>query len=84
LVDTDRPGYREVLLEEKPNMVVGDVFSLDLALPLALVRERLLGDTRLVMRQRDYTPQWSRDYVSSLDVPSAIVNRLEEIVSLVG
>jgi len=37
-VDVARPHYEEVLREERPDAVVGDVFSLDLALPLALKR----------------------------------------------
>lgn len=37
-VDVARPDYARVLLEEAPDAVVGDVFSIDLALPLALKR----------------------------------------------
>lgn len=37
-VDVERPDYERVLREERPDAVVGDVFSLDLALPLALKR----------------------------------------------
>lgn len=39
-VDVARPFYAQVLQEEAPDAVVGDVFSLDLALPLALKRTR--------------------------------------------
>jgi hypothetical protein len=38
VVETARPGYERILREERPDAVVGDVFSLDLALPLALKR----------------------------------------------
>ena len=38
-IETARPHYENVLREERPDAVVGDVFSLDLALPLALKRE---------------------------------------------
>ena len=37
-VDVARPHYEAVLREERPDAVVGDVFSIDLALPLALRR----------------------------------------------
>lgn len=37
-VDVARPDYARVLAEEQPDAVVGDVFSIDLALPLAMKR----------------------------------------------
>ena len=39
-IDVARPHYESVLLEEAPDAVVGDVFSIDLALPLHLKRTR--------------------------------------------
>jgi FMN phosphatase YigB (HAD superfamily) len=66
VVDTDRPAYRTILTEERPDLVIGDVFSLDLALPLQLAREGELRGIRLVLRHRPYTPNWSRDYFSSV------------------
>jgi beta-phosphoglucomutase-like phosphatase (HAD superfamily) len=59
-VETDRPKYEEILREEKPNMVIGDVFSLDLALPLYLSQSepQVFGGMRLLLRTRDYTPGW--------------------------
>ena len=55
----DRPCYAEILLEERPGAVVGDVFSLDLALPLALRRsERGFGELRLLWLIHPYTPEW--------------------------
>ncbi len=38
VIDVDRPAYEAILMDERPDAVVGDVFSLDLALPLALRR----------------------------------------------
>ncbi len=56
-IDVDRPRYREVLLSEKPDAVVGDCLSLDLALPLALARAGALASRlRLVLKRRHYTP----------------------------
>ncbi|NOT35383.1 MAG: hypothetical protein HOP12_14660, partial [Candidatus Eisenbacteria bacterium] len=60
-IDVARPHYREVLQEIRPGAVVGDVFSLDLALPLALKRsEPGWQDVRLFWLIRDYSPAWLR------------------------
>lgn len=54
-IETRRPFYAEILREEMPQAVVGDVFSLDLALPLALKRaEAAWRDVRLFWLARDY------------------------------
>lgn len=64
-VDVARPHYREVLLEERPDAIVGDVFSLDLALPLALRRrEPGWGRVRLFWLVRAYTPAWLLEHVA--------------------
>jgi hypothetical protein len=56
-VDTDRPWYEKALLELKPQMVIGDVFCLDLALPIRLHREDKLNlSGGALYRIRDYTP----------------------------
>lgn len=57
--ETARPRYREALEQERPAAVVGDVFSLDLALPLALRRHVAGWETlRLFWLKRAYTPSW--------------------------
>jgi hypothetical protein len=56
-VDVARPAYESVLRDERPDAVVGDVFSLDLALPLALRRrDPDFAHMRLFWLVRDYTP----------------------------
>ncbi len=69
-VAVDRPFYRKVLLSEMPNIVVGDVFSLDLALPLAL-RETVpeLRGLRCCLCRTPYTPGWALDLCGSGRVP---------------
>ena len=56
----DRPMYIEAIRAEAPDVVIGDVFSLDLALPHVL-RER--GESwapqQLVLAKNSYTPEWS-------------------------
>jgi FMN phosphatase YigB (HAD superfamily) len=83
-VATDRPHYEQILLEERPDVVVGDVFSLDLALPLDLVRRRAPGfGPRLVLRRRSYTPAWSAGYVAGparADARCDVVDRIQEIL----
>jgi hypothetical protein len=58
-IDVARPRYRAILEDERPEAVVGDVVSLDLALPLALKRS---GDAwrglRLFWLVRSYAPAW--------------------------
>ncbi|MDX9722167.1 MAG: hypothetical protein RBU37_15605 [Myxococcota bacterium] len=61
LVDVDRPSYRRILIEEQPDLVLGDVFSFDLALPLDLARSGLLRCRALACLQ-PYTPEWVRAY----------------------
>ena len=56
-VDTDRPFYEKALMDIKPDAVIGDVFCLDLSLPIRLKREGklpFLGG--IFYRHREYTP----------------------------
>ncbi|MFN8589091.1 MAG: hypothetical protein U0704_14970 [Candidatus Eisenbacteria bacterium] len=56
-IETARPFYEKILLEETPDAVVGDVFSLDLALPLVLRRTRPGWErVRLFWLVHDYSP----------------------------
>ena len=59
-VAVDRARYRAVLEAERPDVVVGDVFSLDLALPLALAADGhpACRPLSLLARTR-FTPAWS-------------------------
>lgn len=65
-VDLDRPRYEIILREEKPDWVIGDVFSLDLALPYSLRAKQVAGFDQLKvwLRQRDYTPSWVVDLLT--------------------
>ncbi|HEY6194483.1 MAG TPA: hypothetical protein VI504_05515, partial [Candidatus Eisenbacteria bacterium] len=60
-VDVARPDYARVLSEEAPDAVVGDVFSLDLALPLAMKRrDPAWRAVRLFWLVHPYTPERMR------------------------
>jgi hypothetical protein len=81
-VATDRPHYEQILVDERPDVIVGDVFSLDLALPLELVRRNpaAFGSPRIVLRVRPYTPAWSANYIlqhARRDARCAVIDRLE-------
>lgn len=61
-VATDRPRYRAALEAEAPDLIIGDVFSLDLALPHALrLGGRPGAPRRLVLRRHPHTPRWVLD-----------------------
>ena len=67
VVDVARPDYDKVLREEKPDAIVGDVFSLDLALPLALKRrDPAWKHVRLFWLVHPYTPERMRRQIESL------------------
>lgn len=55
----DRPEYRSAILSERPDLMIGDVFSLDLALPQALRgRSILQAPDTIVLKRHDHTPEW--------------------------
>jgi len=84
-VDVDRPGYEKILLEEKPDFVVGDVFSLDLALPMALARDGKLKGLKGILRNRPYTPGWSLDHLTRGEGQggySGVINGLDGLLGL--
>lgn len=61
-IHVDRPLYRRVIEEEAPQYVIGDVFSLDLALPHVLRREgHSFAASTLVLRRHPHTPSWVLD-----------------------
>ena len=65
-IDAARPSYEAALRDERPDAVVGDVFSLDLALPLALRRsDAAFARLRLFWLLRSYTPEWLRGAIES-------------------
>jgi phosphoglycolate phosphatase-like HAD superfamily hydrolase len=80
----DRPRYLRVLEEEQPDLVIGDVFSLDLALPHALRQRGAVGAPHtLVLRGHAHTPAWVHTELvgSAID---RLVAGVEELVPLVA
>lgn len=59
-IRVDRPKYRTILAEERPDFVIGDVYSLDLALPHVMRRAGELAP-KLALRRHPHTPRWVLD-----------------------
>ena len=58
-IHIDRPLYRAAIEAENPDLIIGDVFSLDLALPHVMRHdEHPAAPSRLVLRRHDHTPAW--------------------------
>lgn len=84
-VSVDRNYYLEALCQEVPDVVVGDVFSLDLALPLWLAKnDRRFQKLTCVLLENYYTPHWARSLCDEPDFPQLIaiqsISELETIV----
>jgi hypothetical protein len=78
----DRPAYLGVLQEVRPDIIIGDVFSLDLALPHHLRTRGEAGGPRLLaLRRNSHTPQWVTDGKAdgAIDV---IVDHPRDLLSL--
>lgn len=67
-VETGRPVYEKIIREEKPDVVVGDVFTLDLAVPYHLTQTEpeTFAHLKLVLREQQYTPDWSKNFFLEL------------------
>ncbi|MGH1343001.1 MAG: hypothetical protein ACRBN8_15670 [Nannocystales bacterium] len=75
----DRPEYRAAILAERPDVIIGDVFSLDLALPHALRgRSILQAPDTIVLRRHDHTPEW----VTETQAGGAIDHIVESVSEL--
>ncbi len=74
-VHLDRPYYREILTREQPDLVIGDVASLDLAMPAAMRREGTLASSiQLILRQGPSSAAWALGQ-TSLDRAERLVDR---------
>ncbi|HRE11224.1 MAG TPA: HAD family hydrolase [Ignavibacteria bacterium] len=60
-----RSNYFKILLAEMPDYVIGDVFSLDLALPLYLrLNDKRFEKLKVIQRVHKHTPAWVKDHLS--------------------
>ncbi|RMH03470.1 MAG: hypothetical protein D6702_05880 [Planctomycetota bacterium] len=80
-VRVDRPQYRAILERESPDLVVGDVFSLDLAVPLAMrVEGHPAAPRAVVLLARRHTPAWVLAAVG--DAPDQIDHAIGHVTAL--
>lgn len=60
-----RSSYYKILSEEKPDFVIGDVFSLDIALPLYLrMNDSSFQNLKVIQKVQPYTPDWIKNFLS--------------------
>lgn len=58
-IHVDRPKYRAAIEAENPDLIIGDVFSLDLALPHVMrSRGERQAPATLCLRRHAHTPRW--------------------------
>jgi hypothetical protein len=64
-INLHRKNYFKILLAEKPDYVIGDVFSLDLALPLYLrLNDSRFSNMKVIQRLHKHTPVWVREHLA--------------------
>ncbi len=82
-VRIDRPRYLRLLEALRPDVVIGDNVSLDLALPLWL-RERAgwARKLRVVLKHNPYTPAWAE--AACWEAGASIVSSLEALCDRVA
>jgi hypothetical protein len=83
--DVDRPSFLTILADEKPDAVIGDVFSLDLALPIYLSQSQPehFSNLQVFLRTQHYTPKWSREIMTSHKEENASLHLLDELPHLI-
>jgi len=82
-----RKHYFKILLEEKPDFVIGDVFSLDLALPVYLrLNDERFNKLKIIQKVHSHTPKWVKDYMGSEELKGIgfMVNSIDELPSLLS
>lgn len=83
-VRTDRGHYLEILEEEQPDILIGDVFSLDLSLPAELREKGVPYLTHgLVLYKTEYTPSWAMEAAKGTE-GVRVVDSLSEFESLLA
>jgi hypothetical protein len=80
----DRPRYQQAIEDERPALVIGDVFSLDLALPHAMREAGHPAAPRtLALRRHRHTPPWILEDRAAGAIDH-VVDRFADLAHLVG
>lgn len=83
-VHVDRPRYRALVADEQPALIIGDVFSLDLALPHVMRTDGDPGAPRaLVLRRHAHTPAWVLGDRAGGAI-DAVVDHVGELVDVIA
>lgn len=69
-VAVDRGHYRTAIQEEQPDWIVGDVLSLDLALPLVLNHDAGKPLIRAALMRTPYSSPWALHLAANGEVPA--------------
>lgn len=57
-----RGSYADILIEEQPDAIIGDVLSLDVALPAALrAHDPRFEEMQVFLKRHPHTPKWALD-----------------------
>ncbi|MCI0449557.1 MAG: hypothetical protein L0Y79_07205 [Chlorobi bacterium] len=86
-VNLRRGSYHKILLDEKPDYVLGDAFSPDLALPLYLrMKDRSFRHMKVIQKLQPHTPKWVKDYLNKEEFRGITytiknINELPQIIS---
>lgn len=79
-----RKHYFKILLDEKPDFVIGDVFSLDLALPVYLrLNHPGFKKMKIIQKIHPHTPAWVKEYLSSEQM-KGIAFTIQDLTELPG
>jgi hypothetical protein len=79
-----RRNYFNILSDEMPDYVIGDVFSLDIALPLYLrLNDSRFKKLKVIQRIHPHTPKWVKDYLKK-DELKGFAFMLDKIEMLPG
>jgi hypothetical protein len=81
-VNLRRQAYYNVLYEEMPDYVIGDVFSLDLSLPLYLrINDSRFKNLKVIQKVQKHTPDWVKNFLSKNEFKGIayMIDDIEEI-----
>lgn len=81
-INLRRANYHKILMEERPDYVIGDVFSLDLALPVYLrLNDKQFSNLKVIQKVQSHTPLWVRDYLKSNELKGIafMVDSIDEL-----
>lgn len=79
----DRPRYRQAIEQERPALIIGDVFSLDLALPHAMrTHGHPAAPRTLALRRHRHTPPWILDSCAAGAIDH-VVDRFGDLAAVI-